>query len=252
LRDPRRHRVKDRHAADWEELARREPYFAVLTDERFIGSQGSDEFFASGEADVASLLASVASLVGREPKLERALDFGCGVGRLSIPLARRAAHVVGCDVAPTMLAHARENAVRAGVRNAEFATDLPEERFDFILSLLVLQHIPTSTGYALFAKLLDSLAPNGVAALHVTLRRPGGRLRRIARAIRARVPLVHRAMSLLRGDRRHLPYMQMNEYDERALQRIIDEADARLAGTIPMRHAEVSAAVLIIERARAK
>ena len=244
--------MRDRHAEDWEKLARREPYFAVLTDDRFLGTHGSDEFFASGVADVASLLTSIASLIGRELKLERVLDFGCGVGRLSIPLARRAAHVLGCDVAPTMLAHARENAERAGVRNVEFTTeqpdDLADEPFDFILSLLVLQHIPTVTGYALFAKLLASLAPGGVAALHVTLRRPGGLLRRIARAIRARSPFVHRTISALRGDGRNLPYMQMNEYDERVLRRTIDEAGARLAGTIAMQHAEVSAAVLIIER----
>src|SRR5260370_37508470 len=52
--------MRDRSDADWEELARREPYFAVLTNERFLSDGLSDErlqeFFVSGEADVQRLL----------------------------------------------------------------------------------------------------------------------------------------------------------------------------------------------------
>ena len=40
-----------------------------------------------------------------------ALDFGCGVGRLSIPLSKRFAKVIGVDIAPTMVELARSFAV---------------------------------------------------------------------------------------------------------------------------------------------
>ena len=50
------HRPED----DWEELARREPHFAVLTNEEFLRDRLTPEalerFWKSGEDDVAMLL----------------------------------------------------------------------------------------------------------------------------------------------------------------------------------------------------
>lgn len=249
--------MKDRHADDWEELARREPYFAVLTDEGYLGVGGNSvataAFFETGEADIASLLPAIAALTGRDVPLGAVLDFGCGVGRLTLPLARLATSVVGCDVAPTMLTHARANAEGAGLRNVTFVqndelTGLSEGRFDFICSLLVFQHIPPSAGYGLLRRLLRLLAPGGVAALHLTFERPGGGLRRFARVIRSRSPLVHRLAGAVRHDRLRLPYMQMNEYDERVVVRDIEAAGARAVGRLPTQHGDTTGAVLVVER----
>ncbi|SDJ93550.1 23S rRNA (uracil(1939)-C(5))-methyltransferase RlmD [Microbulbifer yueqingensis] len=56
---------------------------------------------------------------------ERVLDLFCGLGNFTLPLARRAAQVVGVEGAPELLARARENAVRNGVDNVQFhAADL--------------------------------------------------------------------------------------------------------------------------------
>ena len=246
--------MKDRHADDWEELARREPYFAVLTDEGFLGVAGDSKataaFFETGEADIVSLLAGIASLLGREPVLTAALDFGCGVGRLTLPLARRAERVVGCDIAPTMLEHARANAARAGLTNTTFVTssELGPGPFTFICSLLVLQHIPPAAGYAAIRTLLTALAPGCIAALHVTFARPGGNLRRLARWARGRSPLVHRVTGLVRQEKRDLPYMQMNEYDETAVLRIAEAAGAPVVGRFPTQHGDTAGAVLVMKK----
>jgi SAM-dependent methyltransferase len=251
--------MKDRSADDWEELARREPYFAVLTDEGFLGVEGNAvataEFFRTGEEDVASLLDAVGSMLGRELSLGNALDYGCGVGRLTIPLARRATRVTGCDVAPTMLALAAQNSAQAGLDNTTFVAAsalaaLTPSSFDFVVSLLVFQHIPRAAGTAILRTLFSLLAPGGVAAIHVTFERPGGALRRLARTLRARSRLVHRAVSAIRRDARRLPYMQMNEYDERTIRRDVQAAGARLAGRFPTRHGDTSGAVLVIEKPR--
>jgi SAM-dependent methyltransferase len=192
----------------WETLARREPYFAVLTDERFLSDKltdaARDEFFASGEADVTRLLGDFAPA--------SALDFGCGVGRLTAALAKRCPRVVGVDVSPTMLEHARLNAP-----SAELVGELPDEEFDFIVSLIVFQHMPVREGMSALRALLARLGEGGGAALHFTLRRRGSGIRRLARTARARLPLVHRVASLVEGDRSGLPYMQMNEYDLEAI-----------------------------------
>ena len=57
-----------------------------------------------------------------EPDFERraALDYGCGVGRLTLPLAERCEHVYGVDVSPSMLREAARNAARMGLPNVEW------------------------------------------------------------------------------------------------------------------------------------
>jgi SAM-dependent methyltransferase len=195
--------MTDRATRDWNTFGETEPYFAVLTHDRFLCEQMSDDdresFFAFGEADIAQIF----DLIDIAPK--SALDFGCGVGRLTRALVKRVDRVAGVDAAESMLRIAREN-----VPNATFSTAIPDERFDLIVSLLVFQHIPIRRGEALLGDLLDHL--DGVAALHFTFHVPGSFVRRIARRVRARFPFVHRLAQRIRGERK-MPYMQMNEYD---------------------------------------
>lgn|GEM_PF-408725 len=233
--------VKDRDAADWEALARREPYFPVLTS----GGVRDEAFLESGEADVALLLPAIASLLGRDVPLTSVLDFGCGAGRLTLPLARLAERVVGCDVAPTILNRARENARAAGLNNVTFieTLELPHleaGQFDFVCSLLVFQHIRPADGYKLIRALLQLLCPGGVAVLQVTLEAPGG-LQRLARM---RFGGVQRVLPR----RMQIPawvQMQMNAYDERVINKDAEAAGASLIGRFTTGG---SGCVLVIER----
>src|SRR5919108_2271341 len=92
---------------DWDELAELDPYWAVCTTRgtRF-GGWDEDEFFATGEQEVDEVLAAVAAL-GIPAGRAAALDFGCGLGRLTRPLSRRFDRVVGLDISPPMVARAR-------------------------------------------------------------------------------------------------------------------------------------------------
>ena len=51
---------------------------------------------------------------------ETVLDLYCGIGTISLCLARRAGHVIGAEVVPQAVEDARANALRNGVTNAEF------------------------------------------------------------------------------------------------------------------------------------
>lgn len=232
--------MHDRSADDWNALGQSEPFFAVLTDERFLRERMSDDdreaFFASGDADVAHIL-DLIDRPGFTPS--SALDFGCGVGRLTRALTRRVDRVAGVDVAPSMLRIAREN-----VPNATFSLTIPVERFDLILSLIVFQHIPTRRGEALLDELLEHLEIGGVAALHFTFRRPGSSLRRVARSVRARVPLVHRIAQRLRGER-PMPYMQMNEYDPARVLAIMRGHGCGEPRITPTNHGGIEGAIVI-------
>jgi len=218
-------------STEWDELGEREPYFAVLTDERFLRDRVDlGEFYATGEADVERLLGDL------EPR--SALDFGCGVGRLTRALAKRVPDVVGVDAAASMLRIAAEN-----VPAARFMRELPDRRFDFVCSLIVFQHIPVAEGMAILDRLLA--IADRAAALHFTFRRPGGSLRRLARRLRARLPLLHRIASQLEGDRRGLPYMQMNEYDRDAVLARYRAAGFGQPALVPTNHGGIEGAIVM-------
>ena len=91
---------------DWQLIAKEDPYWGVLSDERFrgkqLGQENRAEFFESGERYVADVLGLVNTHLGGVA-LDRALDFGCGVGRLAIPIAKRFREVVGADISEDML-----------------------------------------------------------------------------------------------------------------------------------------------------
>jgi SAM-dependent methyltransferase len=234
------HSLHNPDAAKWEALARNEAHFPVLTHD------GTDvptaEFFATGEADITALLAQVG-----EGSLTSALDFGCGDGRLTLALARRATSVTACDIAPTMLARARVNAEKAGLHNITYVDDerlraLPDGAFSFICSLLVFQYVPRAIGYDIIRDLLRLLAPDGVALLHVMLAPRGSALRQLAAMSRRRATREARSAPQSEG-------MQIYEYDERVLMRDIDAANAQVIGRVAADAGNTRGAVFIIRKA---
>ncbi|MCG2968699.1 class I SAM-dependent methyltransferase, partial [Escherichia coli] len=82
-------------------------YWAVLTEDEFKSKQLTKKhlqtFFATGRADIANLRAKIKSLIpGFSTPTESVIDFGCGVGRLLIPLAEQAKNAIGIDISETM------------------------------------------------------------------------------------------------------------------------------------------------------
>jgi 2-polyprenyl-3-methyl-5-hydroxy-6-metoxy-1,4-benzoquinol methylase len=208
----------DKH---WEAWGAQDPYFGVLNSDRFRSdsiSQTRDEFFQSGEAFISSLLGQWQRAAGHQGSHTRALDFGCGVGRLVIPLARRYAEVVAIDVSASMLQEADKNCTAAGFGNVTFiksddALTALTGSFDFVVSYIVLQHIPPVRGYRIIDRLLTSVSPGGRAMIHVSLRRKLNLRRRTFYFARHRIPFAYYVFNLLQGKPIRTPLMQMNEYD---------------------------------------
>ena len=161
---------------DWAVIAATEPYWGVLSTEAFRGDLNDAAraaFFQSGADQIGALLGFVKQHLDPAFVADRVLDFGCGVGRLLLPLARAASEAVGVDIAPHMVALCRANLLAAGVHNA---TVVPGDdtlsrvtgRFNLVNSLIVLQHIPPERGYRLLARLLDLLEIGGVASIQLT------------------------------------------------------------------------------------
>jgi SAM-dependent methyltransferase len=202
---------------EWEELAELDPLWAVLSEpDRKGGRWDVDEFLATGEAEVERTLARVGEL-GLPERRERALDFGCGVGRITRALASRFREVVGLDASRAMVEHARR--INGAVSNASFVAgsldELEPASFDLAWSVLVLQHLAPDEVEPAVERLVALLRPGGAAvfqlphttrALHrLQLSRRGYRLLRALRVspetIHRRTPLTPMRMTVLPRER---------------------------------------------------
>ena len=203
----------------WEAYGAEDPYFGVLTDPRFHASemtaQRRAEFFATGTVHVDRVLETIRQHLDRGFHPSRALDFGCGVGRIALPLARVCAQVTGADISPSMLREAGENARQAGLTNVEWKLSdnrlsRVSGRFDLVHTYIVLQHLPPAAAESVLRALLDRVEENGVAALHVLYRRRESPARALLYRARRGLPLVDRMLRLVRGPGAAPRLMQMN------------------------------------------
>jgi len=170
----------------WNALARRDPFWAVLTDPEKRGRQWQpEEFFATGVETIKRELDSVRS---RYPELRmgQALDFGCGVGRLTQALAGHFERVVGVDIAEDMLALARTHN-RHGDR-VEYLHNhrsdlrlLASDRFDFVCSIITLQHMEPALSRAYIAEFVRVCAPGGVVVFQIPAHQPEENILRLER-----------------------------------------------------------------------
>jgi len=167
---------------------------------------------------------SIRRLIAPEFEPTRVLDFGCGVGRLVLPFARRAAEVVGADISPEMLDEAQRNATNAGLTNATFVRvdehleNVPGQ-FDLVHAYIVLQHIPPARGERIMLRLARKLVPGGVGALHFVYRRDASAARKIVHGLRKHVPGVNEVVNVVQRRAIRDPFIPMYTY---SLDRVID------------------------------
>lgn len=128
-------------------MANMDPLWAILyhPDKRF-GKWDITEFFLTGEREIEAVMKSCTQLVTPLTR-ELALDFGCGVGRLTRALARYFRRCCGVDIAEGMIAKAKE--LNQSIPNCDFIVNtredlkiFPDDCFDMIYSNIVLQHLP--------------------------------------------------------------------------------------------------------------
>src|SRR5688500_9601942 len=187
-------------ADSWSSFAAREPYFAVLTQQRFLRANfdrdAENAFFASGEALVARIFGVIRAHVAAKGALT-VLEYGCGPGRLLIPFARRANLATGVDVAPAMLDAARKHAPDAELLTVEqFEAD--PRQFDIVNCYLVLQRLAPSEGLELVRRLANRVRAGGAGVFQVPWRSSSSRLVSAVRTVRMRVPGVNAVVNIAR------------------------------------------------------
>lgn len=156
----------------WNGMGEVDPLFAILTRPGKKGNRWQrEEFLETGRGAVQLILDWISS-TGTQLRHGRALDFGCGAGRLTQALCQHFQYVDGVDIARSMLDKARAwNACphRCTYHHNE-QPDLqlfPSGEFDFICTLITLQHMEPDFAVGYIREFARLLAPGGVLVFQV-------------------------------------------------------------------------------------
>ena len=151
---------------DWNLRAKEDYRHAIASYTR--GDEMEAEFRRAGETDAET----IALLLGDNDTSEwRALEYGCGVGRLMEPLSKRFREVHGVDISDEMVRIGRE---RAGARpDLAFHVlengrlPLPSSSFDLVYSMHVFQHMPKRAFAGILPEIARVLRPGGTFLFHL-------------------------------------------------------------------------------------
>lgn len=138
--------VTERMRQDWNRRAQEDAHYYVAFGRR---DQDDEEFFSTAEEIYKSLETELKRLPANpNPRSRRALEIGCGPGRLMKPMSRHFGEIHGVDVSDEMIAKACRNLrnIPHAHPHATTGSDLApfaDDSFDFVYSYAVFQHIPS-------------------------------------------------------------------------------------------------------------
>ena len=179
---------------DWNDLAELDPLWAIATlPEKKFGKWEKDEFFQSGEKEIEEII-NLCKKLGYPSEFQYALDFGCGVGRLTIPLSKNFVHCIGVDISETMIKLAKkyQNSPNCKyiVNSDKKLSVFDNNSFDLIYSSIVLQHVPEKELIKSYlSEFIRILKKNGILVFQLPSRLP----------IIQRIQIVGRSYHFLRG-----------------------------------------------------
>lgn len=157
---------------NWDQFGKTDPLWAILANpSRRGGGWQPEEFFASGRREITNVM-SKAEALGLPARRERALDFGCGVGRLTQALCAWFQHCCGVDIAPSMMELARRYNVCGDkceyfLNTSEDLRMFPDAAFDLVYSNIVLQHMEPRYSTLYIREFVRVLQPQGLLVFQV-------------------------------------------------------------------------------------
>lgn len=181
-------------SSTWDKFGQQDPLWAILSHDDKRGNRWDlEEFLQTGRDEIEETLTYVAGLRPNAPR-QRALDFGCGVGRLSQALAEHFETTDGVDIAASMIDKAREiNRHGTNCRyhhNTEPDLQLfPDQSFDLVYSNLTLQHMTPALAHGYILELCRVLREGGALVFQIPVRpkrsrsRLGAQLSRVIRTV---------------------------------------------------------------------
>ncbi|MGI0489680.1 class I SAM-dependent methyltransferase [Pantanalinema rosaneae CENA516] len=243
----------------WEYYGQQDPYYGVLTWDEYkrenLDAAAIERFFASGQSYIDLVLQTIHQHLDPEFCPTRALDFGCGVGRLVIPLAAICQSAIGVDISTAMLQEAERNCQRFGVSNVELLQSDDQlsqlqGSFDLINSFIVFQHIPCDRGEMILHQMIDRLAANGVGVLHFTYYKQPPPTRKGQWLLWAyqSIPGLFDLRNRLKGLSQAQPMMQMNEYNLNHLFRALYQGGCQHCYVRFTQHEDTQGVILFFQK----
>ena len=220
---------------EWEKIGATDPYFGVCSHDQYrlsnLKEENKEKLFISGSDHINNILNNIKKHIDPAYTPKKAVDFGCGVGRMVIPLAKIAKSVVGLDISESMLNEAKKNCENQSIKNASFFKadenlSALNDKYDFIHSFIVFQHIPVKRGERLFENLLTHLEDGGICVVHFTYARHQVPIRKLIPLIKNYIPLAKYFINLIKGRGFFSLEMQMNAYNLNKLLFIIQKNNA--------------------------
>lgn len=163
--------VHEKMRADWNARAREDANYYVAFGRR---DQGDEEFLATAKDVVRDLEGELKRLPAEvSPAARRALEIGCGPGRLMRPMSRHFGEIHGIDVSDEMIAQAQAKLADIPWAHAHTASgsdlvQFPSDHFDFVWSYAVFQHIPSAdVVFSYLRETVRVLRPGGFARLQI-------------------------------------------------------------------------------------
>ena len=130
------------------------------------GEMGSSGIFSTGIDEIDSLFKQINQL-NFQMSHKRALDFGCGVGRVTQALSKYFDKVDGVDIAPSMIELANtynkcEDRIHYYLNDKNSLEIFNDNAYDFIYSVEVFQHMHPQYQEKYLSELLRILSPKGL------------------------------------------------------------------------------------------
>ncbi|WP_297838676.1 class I SAM-dependent methyltransferase [uncultured Roseibium sp.] len=166
----------DHIKSEWNRLGETDAHWSVASLEKFRAAnmkQSTEEFYKVGESIINTTHKTLERCGLGLDSTTTALDFGCGLGRNTFPLANRYKTVLGYDISASHLKYAEKRRVENGKKNVSFhqltletiEAGLPA--YDFLFSVIVFQHNPPPVTLYILSKLLEKLEEDGIAFFQI-------------------------------------------------------------------------------------
>jgi SAM-dependent methyltransferase len=169
-------------SAVWNRMGLEEPYWSIISRDEFKMEnfeQNRKEFFQFGEKNaefIKGVLQEHGLLRGddtHDDLIGDSLDFGCGVGRVTMPIALFSNKVDALDISDSLLKIAKKNCKK--LKSISFInTHLNQEylenqigRYDLVWSEAVLVHNPKEVQEKLLTDLCNAISDVGVGIINI-------------------------------------------------------------------------------------
>jgi SAM-dependent methyltransferase len=165
--------ICNRIKQSWEHLGDTRAHHSVLTSKDFLPDslqQNIGAFWKSGEIEVKEIESILKRHGLQLSEVKTAVEYGCGVGRVTVPLSKRVSAMHAYDISLPHLDYAKEHANEEGTTiNFHLVSDPLAQLHpcDLFYSRIVFQHNPPPIIQQLIKNALEALNPGGVAIFQV-------------------------------------------------------------------------------------